>query len=67
MKKLILVIICFFGITACAPTIATKYVQETRHPDGSKTVVIYKELKQHLSKIETEASKDVIDTLNSVK
>ena len=67
MKKLILVIICFFGITACAPTIATKYVKETRHPDGSKTVVIYKELKQHLSKIETEASKDVIDTLNSVK
>ncbi len=67
MKKLILVTICFFGITACAPTVATKYIQETRHPDGTKTVVVYKELKQTLSKMETEASKDVIDTLNSVK
>ena len=67
MKKLILVTICFFAITACAPTVARKYIQETRHPDGTKTVVIHKELTQTLSKTQTEASKDVIDTLNSVK
>ena len=67
MKKLILMIVCFFGITACAPTIATKSIKETIHPDGTKTVVIYKQLTQHLEKIETEASKDVIDTLNTVK
>ena len=67
MKRLILVIVCFFGITACAPTVATKYIKETRHPDGTKTVVVYKELKQTLSKMETEASKDVVNTLNSVK
>ncbi|WP_213182964.1 hypothetical protein [Desulfosarcina cetonica] len=51
--------ICFIG---CAPTIATKSITETTHPDGSKTISVTKSLSQHISVMETSSTAEVKNT-----
>ena len=60
--KLLLILGLVFILTACAPTIATKSITETTHPDGSKTVSVTKSLSQHIEIMKTSSTKEVENT-----
>ncbi|MCX5919275.1 MAG: hypothetical protein NTX30_21690 [Deltaproteobacteria bacterium] len=54
------VLIIFVGV-GCAPTIVTKSVSETTHPDGQKTTTVTRSLSQHIQEMETKSTKEVKD------
>ena len=61
-SKVSLIVVVIFILMSCAPTIATKSITETTHPDGSKTVSVTKSLSQQFSLMETSSTKEVKET-----
>jgi len=60
--RFLLIIGFCFVLTSCAPTLATKSITETTHPDGTKTVSVTKSLTQHVNIMETSSTKEVKET-----
>jgi hypothetical protein len=62
--KLFLSLCIVFMLMSCAPTVVTKSITETTHPDGSKTTSVTKTLSQSISTPETKSTEEVKRTFD---